>query len=457
MSLERMEGAVRKATLSEGDAKWFPRWLECYARWTRELSCAAIEIREKELIQLLRSLRDSGKPAFTRLQVVRSLEFYQRHVLSSVSPDLSPIRMKLEEISEREKAQRASPEATERSPLLPQDKLNEHDDKMLIGRIDTTEPILLQQMRKLMRVRHYATRTERSYTGWIQRFAQFVGGWEKIAGGVGEMEVKEFLSDLAVNGRVAASTQNQAFNALLFLFRDVLNREMNFLHAERAKRPSRIPVVLTREEIAATLRQLRGGHLLFAQILYGGGLRHYEGLRLRVKDIDLARRQIVIRDGKGAKDRVTVLPESVIEPLRRQLESVKQLHEQDLAAGFGSVWLPYAFARKSPQAAMQFEWQFLFPASKLSTDPHDGAIHRHHMHESVFQHSLTRAVRAASIQKRVTPHVLRHSFATHLLENGSDIRTVQELLGHADVSTTMIYTHVLQQGPLGVKSPLDRL
>ena len=216
MSLERMEGAVRKATLSEGDAKWFPRWLECYARWTRELSCAAIEIREKELIQLLRSLRDSGKPAFTRLQVVRSLEFYQRHVLSSVSPDLSPIRMKLEEISEREKAQRASPEATERSPLLPQDKLNEHDDKMLIGRIDTNEPILLQQMRKLMRVRHYATRTERSYTGWIQRFAQFVGGWEKIAGGVGEMEVKEFLSDLAVNGRVAASTQNQAFNALLF-------------------------------------------------------------------------------------------------------------------------------------------------------------------------------------------------------------------------------------------------
>ncbi len=330
------------------------------------------------------------------------------------------------------------------------------DDKMLVGKIDASEPPLLQEMRKLMRTRHYAARTERSYTGWACRFAAFTGGWQKIAT-ASEMDVKEFLSDLAVKDRVAASTQNQAFNALLFLFRDVLNREFPFLDAERAKRPERMPVVLSQSEVSSILRQLRGVTLLFGQLLYGGGLRHYEGLRLRVKDVDLQRRQLVIRDAKGAKDRVTLLPESVMAPLRLQIESVGQLHQQDLAEGYGSVWLPYAMKVKAPNAAKELAWQWVFPASKLSADPHDGAVHRHHMHESVFQNALTRAVKAAGISKRVTPHTFRHSFATHLLESGSDIRTVQELLGHADVSTTMIYTHVLQQGPLGVRSPLDRL
>ncbi|MEZ6042768.1 MAG: integron integrase [Planctomycetaceae bacterium] len=312
-------------------------------------------------------------------------------------------------------------------------------------------------MRKLMRVRHYAPRTERAYAGWVERFAQAFGGWADSFSQVGEVEIKEFLSDLAVQGRVAASTQNQAFNALLFLFRDVLKRELAFLEAVRAKRPQRVPVVLSREEVAAIFRHLRGESLLFAQLLYGGGLRHYEVLRLRIKDVDFDRRQLIIRDGKGARDRVTVLPEMTVEPLKLQIENVRKLHEQDLEAGFGSAWLPDAFASQSPEAPRQFAWQFVFPADKLSTDPHDGSTHRHHLHESVFRKALRRAVQNADIQKRVTPHTFRHSFATHLLESGSDIRTVQELLGHADLSTTMIYTHVLQQGPLGVKSPLDRL
>lgn len=227
-----------------------------------------------------------------------------------------------------------------------------------------------------------------------------------------------------MNGKVAASTQNQAFNALLFLFREVLKRELTFLDAERAKKPERIPVVLTQDEVMAVLQHLQGRDQLFGRLLYGGGLRHYEGLRLRVKDIDIQARQIIVRDGKGAKDRVTLLPLSVITSLQAHLAEVKKLHAYDLAEGHGSVWLPYAMARKAPNAPKRWEWQFVFPASKLSLDPHDGTVHRHHMHESVFQNALTLAVKAAGIAKRVTPHTLRHSFATHLLENGSDIRTV---------------------------------
>ncbi len=463
---------MRQGGLPEGDVAWFPTWLEKYARWTSQADSERIQVSEERAIAFLRHLRDAGKKAFVRLQVVRALEFYLRSVLNEMAPDLCGIRSRLEKLAANEsgvatgqgqgKARSSglsdsfSPEAGEKG-LCEELSLLTDDDRMLIGRIDPGDPPLLQDIRKLMRVRHYAVRTERAYVGWIQRFVKSVGGWETNLGQVGEAEVKEFLSDLAVEGRVAASTQNQAFNALLFLFREVLKRELQFLDAERAKKPTRIPVVLTQGEVAEVLRHLRGVQQLFGKILYGGGLRHYEGLRLRIKDVDINARHLIIRDGKGAKDRVTVLPESVLEGVRFQVDAVKRLHNEDLAAGEGSVWLPYAFARKAPNAARLFEWQFLFPSSKLSRDPHDDQVHRHHMHESVFTTALTQAVRLGGINKRVTPHTLRHSFATHLLENGSDIRTVQELLGHADVSTTMIYTHVLQSGPLGVRSPLDRL
>jgi integron integrase len=256
---------------------------------------------------------------------------------------------------------------------------------------------------------------------------------------------------------VAASTQNQAFSALLFLFRDVLKRKIEFLEAERAKRPERVPVVMTIEEINEVFRLLGGRDLLFGRLLYGAGLRHYEGLRLRVKDVDFAARQITVRDGKGAKDRVTVLPEVVITDLQRQIDATKMLHEQDLAAGAGRVWLPFALAKKYPTAETEFVWQYIFPAMRISNDPQTGDVRRHHQHESVFTEALRRAVKRAGVPKKVTPHTLRHSFATHLLQQGADIRTVQELLGHADVATTMIYTHVMNRPGLAVISPADRL
>ena len=455
MSVRKFSAAVKARGLSESEVTWFPRWLERYAKWSGQADAITIEIRPESLLQLLQSLRDSGKKAFTRLQLVRSLELYQKCVSKTSEPDLSPFRTKLEELAAHEdqsgRSQRSKGQNSDAS------NIPVNDDKMLVGQIDPKEPALLQEMRKQMRRRHYAARSERSYTGWACRLAEFVGGWEKIASGVTEVELKEFLSDLAVRGKVAASTQNQAFNALLFLFRDVLKKEFPFLDAERAKKPERLPVVLSQTEVSSVFRHMRGLPLLFGQLLYGGGLRHYEGLRLRVKDVDFERRHLVIRDAKGAKDRVTLLAEAAIPALRLQLELVAQTHSQDLAEGFGSVWLPYAMARKAPNAATQLEWQFVFPATKLSKDPHDGTVHRHHMHESVFQHALSRAIKQAGVVKRVTPHTFRHCFATHLLEAGVDIRTVQVLLGHVDVSTTMIYTHVLQQGPLGVKSPLDRL
>jgi len=452
MSLSEMRRLANNSGLAKNDAQWWPKWMEAYARSVHQVDAARIGISRERLISLLRRMRDSGKPAWVRLQVVRAAEFYQKAVLQSSVPDLSDVRLTLEERARKERA--AERRFGLNSGHAGADPV---DDRMLIGRIDPREPPLLQEIRTLMRIRHYAVRTERAYVGWIQRFVSSVGGWNKDLSDVGEMAVKEFLGNLAVKDKVAASTQNQAFNALLFLFREVLKRELHFLDTERAKRPRRIPVVLTKSEVATVLRHVKGRDLLFARILYGCGLRHYEGLRLRVKDVDVDARQLIVRDGKGAKDRVTVMPDSVIADLLAQKEMVRRLHDADLEAGFGSVWLPYAFARKAPNAAFQFEWQFLFPGSKVSVDPHDGAIHRHHMHESVFRTALNRAVEVSGIHKRVTPHTFRHSFATHLLQSGADIRTVQELLGHADVSTTMIYTHVLQSGPLGVKSPLDRL
>jgi integron integrase len=326
---------------------------------------------------------------------------------------------------------------------------------MMPGQINANDPPLIRSIRNELRTRHYAIRTESAYVGWAERFMKFCGS--ETLDGISENEIKEFLTDLAVKSNVAASTQNQAFNALLFVFRDVLKREMQFLDTVRAKKPERLPVVLTRGEVQRLLSQLGGRDLLMGQLLYGAGLRHMECLRLRVKDIQFDTNQIIVREGKGAKDRVTVLPQVAADALRDQIALARELHLRDLAEGFGEVWLPYALAEKYPNAPKEFAWQFVFPAGRRSEDPRSGTYRRHHLHETVFSASMKRAAARATIDKDVSPHSLRHSFATHLLESGSDIRTVQELLGHADVSTTMIYTHVLQQGPLGVRSPLDRL
>jgi integron integrase len=316
------------------------------------------------------------------------------------------------------------------------------------------KPKLLDQVRDVIRRKHYSIRTEQAYIHWIKRFILYHG--KRHPGEMAEEEVAEFLTHLARDLNVAAATQNQALSALLFLYKEVLRHEIGWLEkVERAKKPPKLPVVLSRAEVKQIFARLHGVPKLMAGLLYGSGLRLMECVRLRVKDIDFALAQISVRDAKGGKDRITMLPLNLSKPLRRYLSRVKAQHEQDLEDGFGSVHLPFAFARKSPNAARQWAWQYVFPSSRLSIDPRTGRKQRHHIAEGLLQSALKRAVDAAGIVKRANCHSLRHSFATHLLAKGYDIRTVQELLGHKDVSTTMIYTHVLNRPGIGVKSPLD--
>lgn len=298
-------------------------------------------------------------------------------------------------------------------------------------------------------------RTEEAYVGWVRRF--ILANGKRHPRELGAREVEAFLTHLAVQGHVSASTQNQALSALLFLYREVLQQELPWMeNIQRAKRPERLPVVLSREEVAALLGEMNGVTWLMASLLYGAGLRLMECARLRVQDVDFVRREITVRQGKGGKDRRTMLPAMTVDALQGQLAEARRVHERDLAAGFGVVWLPNALARKYPNAAREWAWQYAFPASSRSTDPRSGVERRHHLDETVLQRAVKQAVRRARIDKPATCHTLRHSFATHLIEDGYDIRTVQELLGHKDVSTTQIYTHVLNRGGRGVLSPLDR-
>ena len=316
-------------------------------------------------------------------------------------------------------------------------------------------PKLLEQVRGKIRLKHYSIRTEQAYVDWIKRFVLHFD--KRHPRDLGAAEVEQFLTHLAVHGKVAASTQNQAKSALLFLYKEVLALDIPWLdNIEKARAPKRLPVVLTRDEVQAVLTRLTGTHWLIASLLYGTGMRIMEGLRLRVKDVDFKRREILIRDGKGFKDRVTMLPVSLSSTLQTHLARVRELHKTDLDQSYGAVYLPYALARKYPTAPREWAWQYVFPAGKISTDPRSGEIRRHHVQDQAVQRAIKQAVRDAGLTKPATPHTLRHSFATHLLEGGYDIRTVQELLGHSDVATTMIYTHVLNKGGRGVTSPLDR-
>jgi integron integrase len=316
-------------------------------------------------------------------------------------------------------------------------------------------PKLLPTVRRALRVRHYSQRTEEACVGWIRRFVRFHG--TRHPAELGEREIAEFLTHLATGAGVAASTQTQALSALLFLYRDILSRPFDELQGiARAKRPERVPVVLSRVEIRTVLGCLSGTPRLVAALLYGAGLRLLECLELRVKDLDFERGQITIRSGKGAKDRMTVLPQSLIAPLRAHLRRVELLHQRDVAREAGRAPLPGALGRKASGAAEDWRWQYVFPAARIHRRVGTGELERHHLHESAVQRAVRDAVRRAGVTKRATCHTFRHSFATHLLEDGYDIRTVQELLGHRDVATTMIYTHVLQRGAMGVRSPMDR-
>ena len=315
-------------------------------------------------------------------------------------------------------------------------------------------PKLLDQLRAEIRVRHYSIRTEQAYVDWVRRFILFHNKRHPKEMGAGEL--RDFLSHLAVDRNVSASTQNQAKSALLFLYGQVLKIELPWLEEViSAKTAKRLPVVLTQVEVRNLLNAMSGTMGLMASLLYGTGMRLMEGLRLRVKDVEFSRREIIVREGKGNKDRVTVLPENLMLPLQAHLVKVKALHERDLDAGFGEVYLPNALAVKYPKAPKAWGWQFVFPSVARSTDPRTGIERRHHIYETSVQRAVREAAKLAEIHKPVTPHVLRHSFATHLLQSGYDIRTVQELLGHKDVQTTMIYTHVLNRGGRGVVSPLD--
>jgi len=318
-----------------------------------------------------------------------------------------------------------------------------------------TPPRLLEQVRAEIRARHYSRRTEDAYVHWIRRFIVFHG--RRHPRELGAPEISAFLAWLAVEQHVAASTQNQALSGVLFLYREVLRQDVGVVELlPRARMPTKVPVVLSPSEVRKVLEQLTGVPRIVATLLYGAGLRLQECLELRVKDLDFERREITVRRGKGQKDRRVMLPDAVRRGLEDHLEGVRRLHHADLAAGFGRVVLPGALDRKYPNASTDWSWQFVFPAGRICRDERFGPPTRFHLHESVVQRAVTEAGRKAGLTKRVGCHTFRHSFATHLLESGSDIRTVQELLGHADVSTTMIYTHVLNRGGLGVKSPIDR-
>jgi integron integrase len=319
---------------------------------------------------------------------------------------------------------------------------------------DARPPRLLDQVRDAIRTKHYSFRTEKAYVGWIRRFIVFNG--TRHPAELGAAEVARYLQHLAVRGRVAASTQNQAFSALIFLYGEVFHRKLEGLETVvRAKRPQRVPVVLSRSEVATLLRRMDGTPRLMCSLIYGAGLRLLECARLRVKDVDLDRSELTVRDGKGRKDRVTVLPSSLAVPLRAQLDRVRRQHQIDLAHGLGSVELPDALERKYPRAPWDLGWQWVFPATRFYDDPRSGRRRRHHLHETILQREFKAAVRLAGLTKPASCHTLRHSFATHLLESGYDLRTIQELLGHSDLNTTMIYTHVLNRGGRGVRSPLD--
>lgn len=313
---------------------------------------------------------------------------------------------------------------------------------------------LLDQVREALRLKHYSYRTEETYIQWIRRYILF--HQKRHPQEMGVPEIERFLTHLAVEGNVTASTQNQALSSILFLYRHVLQQELdNRINAIRAKRSQHLPVVLSPEEVFTVIRQTTGIHRIMLQLLYGSGLRLRECMQLRIKDIDFAQSQIIVRSGKGGKDRVTLLPQAVIEPLQIHLQQVRLVHQHDLALGYGGTIMPFALDRKDPNAARQWVWQYVFPASNRSQDPRSGGIVRYHLHESGLQKALKQAVRTANIPKRISCHTFRHSFATHLLQNGYDIRTIQELLGHKDVKTTMIYTHVLNRGNRGVISPID--
>ena len=396
---------------------------------------------EVDVISFLKSKVEQKMPTWKRLGIVNSLIWYRNNVRKTDQPSLEMIRAKLQE--------RLAQERLEKEEVPIED---------VVGKINPREPDVIQQLRRQMRLMGRAFNTEKAY---VQKVRAFMAdrGLKNLAdfGPIGASDVEAHLTDLAVDGDVAPSTQDQAFYALMFLFEHVLKRDFGKINAIRSTKAARIPTVMSKSEVVRVLSLLSGVYLLIGQLLYGCGLRISECLRLRVKDIDFDQLLIEIHNSKGDKSRFVPLPKQLVEPLRRLVEARRGVHERDVANGEASVWLPHALDRKYPSAHAEFKWQFLFASAKFSRDPKTGKRHRHHLHSDTFPVHLKSAVNRAQINKHVTSHTFRHSFATHLLQDGTDIRTIQELLGHSDISTTMIYTHVLARPDIRVVSPLDRL
>lgn len=449
MSLCRFQQRIRVASLSKAEAVWFPRWLDGYRQHCRLDDQTTLPITETLVIGFLRSLRDNRVAAWRRLQAARAIELYQEIIPGVDKLDFGPIKRKLHEIAKLENAGQIPGEMTSRERERVPGEWNP-------GKLDHKEPKIIRRMRGRMRVLGQLRSTEKAYVSWIVRFIRHVDD-ERLEK-YGEAEIADFLTELALTRDVVAGTQNQALSALKFLYGKVLGRELGFVNSLRAKESIYLPVVLTKTEINELLERMPWDfkRTMFL-LMYGSGLRHRECRTLRIKDVCFEMRQITVRNGKGEKDRVTVLPDSAVDSLKRQITAARMVHEHDLSEGFGEVYLPHALARKYPNANRDFRWQYIFPSRQRSKDPRGGTIRRHHVYESTFSEAFKRALQATMITKLAVPHSLRHSFATHMLEDRADIRTVQDLLGHKDVRTTEIYTHVMNRPGLAVVSPLDRL
>lgn len=432
----------RKPASAEQDLKWANIWFGQFARFHQRAGDAQWEFSAQHVIEFLRFKRDAGVPAWKRIKIIVGLAHYRQRVQNRSADDLKPLWTKMSEIIRLERARGEG---------------YDHIDEAA-GKIDPREGDAIGEFRRAIRKAGLSLKTERAYVGKVKAFMAARGltcleDFAKIT----SVDVEAHLTDLAVDGDVAASTQNGAFHGLLSFFTLVLKREMGEIQAIRATKGKQIPTVLSPPEVESVLGELNGVHLSIAQLLYGCGMRISEAVRLRIKDVDFENQLIQIHQSKGGKSRIVPMPDGLVEPLKRWVQSRAALHEQDLAEGTASVWLPHALDKKYPSAHRELRWQYLFVSSRLSRDPRTGRLHRHHLHHDTFPKRLRQAVESTGILKHVTSHTFRHCFATHLLHSGTDIRKIQRLLGHADVKTTEIYTHVPDPKQLDVVSPLDRL
>lgn len=443
MSIAQFEREVLGDRLGENDQVWFPRWLRRYAMGVRNGMVDDLPVNKDSVLKFSRSLLANGAPAWQRYQAVRAVECYRNLVLHRSEPDLSSIVMTLAQLGRQERNidLEAPPTAEELAKLR--------------GNINRGEPAFIQTMRGEMRVLHYAMATEKAYVRWVKRFSGHVGSTKLDQ--FDEKDIGTFLTSLAVEGNVSASTQTQAQSGLLFFYHCILGKQLGFLNAVRAKQKESIPVWFSRGEIERLLVHFVGMHRLMFLLIYGAGLRHKECRRLRIKDVCFDEGHIVVRDGKGEKDRITFLPERAKEGLKRQIEIAARFHRIDVDEGYEQVYLPYALARKYPNACKELAWKWVFPSNQRSRDKRSGQLWRHHIAEQQFANAFKTALRLSEIPKNGVPHSLRHSFATHLIESGTDIQTVQKLMGHKDVETTMGYVHTSQVLGKSIKSPMDTL